>query len=157
MQILINSLIVLGTFVFMEFMAWFTHKYVMHGWGWFLHEDHHVVGEDKVFFEKNDSFFIIFAVPSFFLFLFGALNGYNFLFWIGSGIALYGAAYFFVHDLFIHQRIKVLTRTKNPYFMAIRKAHKVHHKHLGKEEGECFGMLFVPLKYWKDAKKSVKN
>lgn len=157
MQILINSLIVLGTFVFMEFMAWFTHKYVMHGWGWFLHEDHHVIGEDKVFFEKNDSFFIIFAVPSFFLFLFGALNGYNFLFWIGSGIALYGAAYFFVHDLFIHQRIKVLTRTKNPYFMAIRKAHKVHHKHLGKEEGECFGMLFVPLKYWKDAKKSVRN
>ena len=156
MQILFNSLIVLGTFLFMEFMAWFTHKYVMHGWGWFLHEDHHVIGEDKVFFEKNDSFFIIFAVPSFFLFLFGAMNGYNYLFWIGAGIALYGAAYFFVHDLFIHQRIKVLTRTKNPYFMAIRKAHKVHHKHLTKEHGECFGMLFVPLKYWKDAKKSVK-
>ena len=140
----------------MEFMAWFTHKYVMHGWGWFLHEDHHVVGENKIFFEKNDSFFIIFAVPSFFLFLFGALNGYNYLFWIGAGIALYGAAYFFVHDLFIHQRIKVLTRTKNPYFMALRKAHKVHHKHQGKEDGECFGMLFVPMKYWKAAKQSVK-
>ncbi len=157
MQVLINSLIVLGVFLFMEFMAWFTHKYVMHGWGWFLHEDHHVVGENKIFFEKNDSFFIIFAIPSFFLFLFGALNGYNFLFWIGAGIALYGAAYFFVHDLFIHQRIKVLTRTKNPYFMALRKAHKVHHKHQGKEDGECFGMLFVPMKYWRDAKKSVSQ
>ncbi len=157
MQVLINSLIVLGVFLFMEFMAWFTHKYVMHGWGWFLHEDHHVIGENKIFFEKNDSFFIIFAIPSFFLFLFGALNGYNFLFWIGAGIALYGAAYFFVHDLFIHQRIKVLTRTKNPYFMALRKAHKVHHKHQGKEDGECFGMLFVPMKYWRDAKKSVSH
>ena len=157
MQVLINSLIVLGVFFFMEFMAWFTHKYVMHGWGWFLHEDHHVVGENKIFFEKNDSFFIIFAVPSFFLFLFGAINGYNFLFWIGAGIALYGAAYFFVHDLFIHQRIKVLTRTKNPYFMALRKAHKVHHKHQGKEDGECFGMLFVPMKYWREAKKSVSH
>lgn len=156
MQLLINSLIVIGVFFFMEFMAWFTHKYVMHGWGWFLHEDHHVIGENKIFFEKNDSFFIIFAVPSFLLFLFGALNGYNFLFWIGVGIALYGAAYFFVHDLFIHQRIKVLTRTKNPYFMALRKAHKVHHKHQGKEDGECFGMLVVPLKYWEAAKKSVK-
>jgi len=23
----------------------------------------------------------------------------------------------------------------------------MHHKHLGKEEGECFGMLIVPFKY----------
>ncbi|MFI0492282.1 MAG: beta-carotene hydroxylase, partial [Flavobacterium sp.] len=27
--------------------------------------------------------------------------------------------------------------------------HKVHHKHLGKQNGECFGMLFVPFKYFK--------
>jgi beta-carotene 3-hydroxylase len=30
----------------------------------------------------------------------------------------------------------------------------MHHKHLGKEEGECFGMLFVPLKYFKEAMNS---
>jgi beta-carotene 3-hydroxylase len=24
----------------------------------------------------------------------------------------------------------------------------MHHKHLGKEEGECFGMLWVPFKYY---------
>ena len=62
-------------------------------------------------------------------------------FWIGLGITLYGAAYFLVHDIFIHQRFESLRRTDNWYFRAIRKAHKVHHKHLGKEEGECFGML----------------
>jgi beta-carotene 3-hydroxylase len=40
--------------------------------------------------------------------------------------------------------------------MAIRKAHKVHHKHLSKEKGECFGMLFVPRKYWTEAKRSME-
>jgi beta-carotene 3-hydroxylase len=25
----------------------------------------------------------------------------------------------------------------------------MHHKHLGREDGECFGMLWVPLKYFK--------
>jgi len=24
-----------------------------------------------------------------------------------------------------------------------------HHKHFGKEDGECFGMLYVPFKYYK--------
>ncbi len=38
----------------------------------------------------------------------------------------------------------------NPYFIALRRAHKMHHKHLGKEEGECFGMLVVPFKYYRD-------
>jgi beta-carotene 3-hydroxylase len=39
--------------------------------------------------------------------------------------------------------------------MALRKAHKIHHKHLGKEEGECFGMLIVPPKYYKEAFKAL--
>jgi beta-carotene 3-hydroxylase len=28
----------------------------------------------------------------------------------------------------------------------------MHHIHKGKEEGECFGMLWVPFKYLKAAK-----
>lgn len=79
-------------------------------------------------------------------------NGYNYLFWIGLGITLYGLAYFLLHDIFIHQRFKILRHTDNAYFRAIRRAHKVHHKHLGKEDGECFGMLWVPLKYYREAK-----
>jgi len=27
----------------------------------------------------------------------------------------------------------------------------MHHKHTGKEDGECFGMLWVPMKYYKEA------
>jgi beta-carotene 3-hydroxylase len=84
------------------------------------------------------------------------MAGSDFRVWIGTGIAAYGLAYFLVHDVFIHRRFKWFRRTENIYLMAIRKAHKVHHKHLTKEEGECFGMLFVPLKYWTDAKRSME-
>ena len=75
----------------------------------------------------------------------------NALFWIGIGITLYGAAYFLVHDIFIHQRFKIFRNTDSFYLRAIRKAHKVHHKHLDKYDGECFGMLWVPMKYFIEA------
>lgn len=155
MSILINIGIVIATFFFMEFMAWFTHKYVMHGFMWKFHKDHHV--EEPGFFERNDVFFLIYAVPSFFLILFGALNGYDFRFYIGLGILLYGMAYFFVHDIFIHQRFRIFRNANHPYFKAIRKAHKVHHKYRTKEDGECFGMLLVPWKYYRDALKAERR
>jgi beta-carotene 3-hydroxylase len=40
---LMNIIIVALTFLAMEFMAWFTHKFVMHGFLWYLHKDHHQV------------------------------------------------------------------------------------------------------------------
>ena len=144
-------LIVLGTAALMEFVAWATHKYVMHGFLWSLHSDDHYG-----FLERNDAFFLIFAIPSMGCFIAGSLLGLHTPWlWIGLGILLYGILYFFVHEVFIHQRIKWLKRTKNPYFLAIRKAHKVHHKHLGKEHGECFGMLVVPFKYYLEAKRAL--
>tara|TARA_B110000285_G_C15136547_1_gene627329 strand:+ start:371 stop:883 length:513 start_codon:yes stop_codon:yes gene_type:complete len=146
------AFIVIATFLTMEGVAWFAHKYVMHGMMWFFHEDHHV--HQPGFFEKNDAFFLIFAVPSAWCFITGSMAGGDFRVWIGTGIAAYGLAYFLVHDVFIHQRFKWFRRTENAYFMAIRKAHKIHHKHLTKEEGECFGMLFVPFRYWIEARKA---
>lgn len=134
----------------MEGVTWCTHKYVMHGLMWFFHSDHH--NPDKSFFEKNDAFFLIFAIPSFLLMLFGAMAEFDFRFFIGFGIMLYGFAYFCIHDVLIHQRFDWFKRTDNMYFRAIRKAHKVHHKHLGREDGECFGMLYVPKKYFTEAK-----
>jgi len=135
----------------MEFVAWFAHKYVMHGFLWYLHKDHHQ--HEPGFWEKNDAFFLIFAIPSASCYIIGsAVSGMFPLFFVGVGISLYGIAYFLVHDIFIHQRFKIFTRTKNRYLKAIRKAHKVHHKHLGPDEGECFGMLVVPPKYIKEAK-----
>jgi beta-carotene 3-hydroxylase len=130
----------------MEMVTWLTHKFVMHGFLWYLHEDHHQPKYQGIF-EKNDAFFLIFAFPSILLFYFGINPQLSFLFFIGLGIFFYGMAYFLVHDVLIHQRFKWFKRTNIPYLKALRKAHKVHHKHLGKEEGECFGMLFVPKKY----------
>ena len=133
-------------YCFMEFAAWFSHKYVMHGFLWKLHKDHHQVNKDRIL-ENNDAFFLIFAIPGAAFMIIGSTHLY-----VGIGITLYGFAYFIVHEVFIHQRIKLFKRTRIPYFKAIRKAHKVHHKSLVKEDGSCFGMLIVPFKYWKEAK-----
>lgn len=136
------------TFIGMEAVTWLTHKYVMHGLMWYFHEDHHQPRYQNKF-ERNDIFFIIFAVPSILLFYFGIDPEINYKFFIGLGVLFYGISYFLIHDVLIHQRFKWFKNTKNKYLLGLRKAHKIHHKHLGKENGECFGMLFVPFKYFK--------
>ena len=143
-----NFLIVLSVFTLMEGATWLIHKYVMHGFLWKLHRDHHDHSNNGNL-EKNDYFFIIFAVPAVVLMYWGSQQNFNYVFYIGLGITIYGMAYFFVHDIFIHQRIPFLKNTKNPYLLAIRRAHKQHHKHLDKEKGECFGFLWVPVKYFR--------
>ena len=148
MNIVIGLLIFLLVFSFMEFMAWFTHKYIMHGFLWSLHRDHHKKDHDS-WFERNDTFFIFYAVVSISFFYAGANTDFWYGWPIGFGIMAYGATYFLVHDIFIHQRFKMFRNANNWYARGVRRAHKIHHKHLGKGDGECFGMLFVPFKYFK--------
>ena len=159
MQVLFFIIIMLATFFTMEGITWLTHKYVMHGFLWYLHEDHHKKGPGL--FEKNDAFFLIFSIPSILCILFGTFDNKFWLAAIGAGIAMYGFAYFLVHDVIIHQRIKLFTRSNNVYVRSIRWAHKMHHKHLEKYDGESFGMLMVAKKYRDkvktDNKKSGKN
>jgi len=147
---LIYTFVFLIVFLSMEAVAWLAHRYLMHGLLWFLHEDHHSKGEEG-FFEKNDAFFLIFSIPSFLCFLFGALDKNGILVAIASGIAAYGLCYFLVHDIFIHQRFKIFRNSNSRYLRAVRRAHKMHHKHLGKHHGESFGMLMFPVRYWKQA------
>ncbi|CAM3767401.1 sterol desaturase family protein [Flavobacterium gelidilacus] len=137
------------TFSLMEFMAWFTHKYVMHGFLWNLHADHHKKDHDS-WFEKNDAFFIFYAIVSITCFYTWSIGSFDLGLAIGLGILAYGIAYFFVHDIFIHQRFKLFRNANNKYAKAVRRAHKMHHKHIGKDKGECFGMLVVPWKYFKN-------
>jgi beta-carotene 3-hydroxylase len=132
-----NILVTLAAFVAMEAVAWFTHKYIMHGLLWKLHKDHHKK-DSYGFFERNDFFFLIFALPGMTALYFGMEDNYSFLFFIGLGITLYGFTYFMVHEIFIHQRFKYFRNTD--------------YKHLDKEDGECFGMLWVPLKFFRDLK-----
>jgi beta-carotene 3-hydroxylase len=155
MQVIINILIVLGSFLGMEAVAWLAHKYLMHGWLWTLHADHHHKEEEGAL-EHNDSFFLIFATPGIACLALGTYTDATFALFIGIGITLYGLCYFIVHDIFIHQRIKWFRNTDNRYLLGIRRAHKMHHKHLGKEDGECFGMLWVPFKYFRDKKYSTR-
>ena len=141
-------LIYFATFLFMEFMAWFSHKYIMHGFLWHLHKDHHKKDHGS-WFERNDLFFIFYAVVSMTLVILWGEYG----FWAGLPMALgiftYGMSYFIVHDIFIHQRFKILRTTNSKYAKGLRRAHKIHHKSIHKGGGECFGMLWVPMKYFK--------
>ena len=148
MEQILFILVLTLTFIFMEFMAWFSHKYIMHGFLWVLHKDHHKKDHNS-WFERNDLFFIFYAVVSF-------INVYAWgehSFWaglpIGIGIFVYGFSYFMVHDIFIHQRFKIFRNSNNRYARGLRRAHKIHHKNLNKDGGECFGMLWVPMKYFK--------
>ena len=143
--------IVILTFLIMEGVTWCTHKYVMHGFLWNLHFDHHNKDKSKLM-EKNDLFFVYFAIISIALFYFGAyVDGYGFCTYIGLGILGYGLAYFFVHEIIIHKRLFSNLKIDFFYFRALQKAHRMHHRHLGAEDGECFGMLWVPFKYFKEA------
>lgn len=152
--------IIIATFAVMEFVAWFTHKYIMHGILWVLHYDHH--NQTKSFFQKNDSFFLIFAVPSWLFIMSGMMDGFDWKTWVGFGILLYGIAYFLIHEVLIHRRLKKLRKllfegTKSSYFLTLQKAHHAHHAKLDKHGGVSFGMLIVPRKYFRLAKEKKQS
>lgn len=144
LKMIINILITLGFFVLMEGVAWFTHKYIMHGFLWVWHKSHHE--PRKGAFELNDLFGFMFAIPSVWLIVVGS-GSFDWRFFAGLGIALYGLAYFLVHDVFVHQRVKWLKVTRIPYFHAMRMTHYHHHTFHGKEGSEAFGFLFVTRKF----------
>jgi beta-carotene 3-hydroxylase len=151
MLFIFYALVIVAAFVTMEGVAWSMHKYVMHKWLWVLHEDHHNSHDHPL--EKNDLFAAVFAIPGWLFIMFGVMDGCDYKLYIGIGVTLYGICYFLIHDGLIHQRINVFRNTTNIWFIALRKAHKAHHKKLNKEDGECFGMLLVPMKYFREARK----
>ena len=96
--ILLCSLITIATFLFWEFVAWFTHKYIMHGVLWVWHKSHHRVHHHAL--EKNDWFAVVFSVPSIAIFYYFSLVSYN-PYWlaVGLGIFFYGLFYMIFHDM----------------------------------------------------------
>jgi beta-carotene 3-hydroxylase len=144
---ILSFLLIAFSFFSMELVANFSHRFLMHGSMWHFHQDHHR-GSPGIF-EKNDIFFVIFALPSIILINTGFWTQ-DFIFMsLGIGILLYGIAYFLVHEVLIHRRLKFLDNLKNPYFDALKKAHRDHHRIIEKEGCSNFGMLWVPLKYYK--------
>jgi beta-carotene 3-hydroxylase len=153
---MIHIAITLVVFTLMEGLAWATHKYVMHGFLWSWHKDHHQKNHNSIF-EKNDRFFIFYALVSISCIAAWNYGDFEYGLAIGLGIFMYGFTYFMIHDVFIHRRLRWFSKTESVYGKAIRKAHKIHHKHLGKEDGECFGLLWVPSKYYNDYKDRSKS
>lgn len=146
MSFLINSLIVLGTFAFMEGVAWFAHKYIMHGFGWGWHEDHH--NHHQGFFERNDYYAVVFSFLASGSIIYGNTHPeFGFLTYIGIGITFYGVAYFVFHDLIVHRRIKFKYKPRTKYMKRIMNAHYIHHKVHTKEGAEAFGFLYAPKKF----------
>ena len=139
------------TFVLMELAAFLLHKFVMHGFLWYLHQDHHVRNKNRKW-EKNDFFALVFAIPSFCFILIDSLLGIPSIGAVGFGIMAYGLAYFLVHEVFIHRRIVLFPRLDNWYLEALNAAHKVHHANQEKENPYSLGMLVVPLNYFQNAR-----
>lgn len=154
MTILICILGFLIGLIGMEWVAWATHKYVMHGFLWNLHEDHHVPHDNAM--ERNDWFAVFFASPAILLMVFSG-GVPTFLFWLGGGITAYGISYFIFHDVIVHRRVKVAWKPDGPYMKRIIRAHKIHHRTLTKEGAEAFGFLYAAGKYAAHKKAPVRR
>ena len=136
-----NLLLFVASLAGMELVAYLTHKYLMHGPMWFLHESHHVPHEGR--FEKNDLFGVFFALPSIVLIYFGT-HGYPPLLWVGLGMAAYGLVYFGFHDVVVHRRLDMKVKPKSRYMKRIIQAHHIHHKTKVKDGALSFGFLYAP-------------
>ena len=148
LEIIINALIIIGTFLFMEGVAWFTHKYVMHGFLWVWHKSHHEPRKGR--FERNDLFAVVFSIPSIALFVLSErLTDTFYLYSLAIGVLLYGIFYVLFHDILVHQRVKFRMKIGEGYLNRLVKAHYHHHKKHTKEGGESFGFLFAKKKYAK--------
>ncbi len=148
MMVLFYIFITLATVASMEFVAWSAHKYLMHGLLWSWHEDHHQPHLKTGFFEKNDLFFLVFAIPSASAYIIGSATPHLWLFFVGVGISIYGLIYFLIHDVYIHQRFKWFRHLDNRYSRAILRAHGHHHAKQEKENCESFGLLVVDKKFF---------
>ncbi|MDQ2878762.1 MAG: sterol desaturase family protein [Pseudomonadota bacterium] len=139
----LGILLLLGTVAVMEGVAYVAHRWVMHGFGWFLHESHHRARVGK--WELNDLYAVIFAVPSIVLLLGGVrLGWWPGCTWIGAGIAAYGAIYFGFHDIIVHQRVPHRYVARSRYMKRIVQAHRLHHVVETRRGTVSFGFLWAP-------------
>ncbi len=139
MTLLQIILTVLSAVIFMELFAWWAHKYVMHGWGWAWHRDHHEPHDKKL--EKNDLFAVVFGSIVVVMFTVGYYVS-DVLWWFAMGITVYGLIYTFVHDGLVHQRYFKWV-PKRGYAKRLVQAHKLHHATVGKEGGVSFGFVWA--------------
>ena len=150
------SLVIIGllSFAFMEFVAWSNHKFVMHGFLWKWHKDHHVNDHKKMSkpediykpgFEMNDLFFLVYAVPAIILLIIGFILTNPVFIAVGIGISAYGLTYFIIHDVMIHRRLNLpfLFNPRNKYLKGVIKAHLAHHRGKNIRDFHNYGLLVL--------------
>ncbi len=145
MSLWIIILIIAATVLAMEMIAWGAHKYIMHGWGWAWHRDHHEPHDNAL--EKNDLYGFVGAGMSISMFALGSpmimgAAAWQAGTWIGLGVLFYGVIYTLIHDGLVHQRyFRYVPRSG--YAKRLVQAHKLHHATVGKEGGVSFGFVFA--------------
>ncbi|MFO1014925.1 MAG: sterol desaturase family protein [Caulobacteraceae bacterium] len=131
----------MSAFLFMEGFAWFTHKYVMHGFMWVWHRSHH---EPRAgIFELNDLFAVVFALPAI-VCIYAGVHGIPLLLPVGLGITAYGAMYSVFHDGLVHRRYKVPFSGRSKFWKRLIQAHRLHHAIPTKDGCVSFGFLLAP-------------
>ena len=128
-------------FLLMEPLTAVVHRHVMHGLGRRFHRSHHRRwprrSADDGFLEANDVFPALFAAMTMVALAAGFnVRGLSVLVPVCIGATLYGAAYAFVHDVYIHQRL-ALHRRSGP-LDRLADAHALHHRF----GGAPYGMLW---------------
>lgn len=136
------ALVVIAVFFLMEVVAWASHRWIMHGWGWGWHQSHH---EPRTgLFEKNDLYAVVGSVVGFGLFLIAWVSGSWWVYAVASGITLYGLAYEIFHDGLVHQRWPFRWVPKSGYLRRLIQAHRLHHAVMTRGGAVSFGFLIPP-------------
>ena len=128
---------VLVAFAAMEPFTYLAHRFVMHGVGMALHRSHHRTRPGQ--WEANDLFPVTFAALTIVAMAYAtaSLSTREPLLFTTIGVTLYGMAYLFVHDLYIHQRLPLVKREVR-LLEWLKASHRIHHQF----GGEPYGMLF---------------
>jgi len=143
-----SVLLAFGAFIVMEPITAATHRFVMHGrgpgrilagLGIALHRSHHRRRHSA--FEANDAYPVIFAG----IVCLGLWAGFNQpnlggLIPVGIGVTAYGLAYAAVHDVYIHQRLRIFGSARPAVLEYLADAHRIHHLY----NAAPYGML-VPI------------
>jgi beta-carotene 3-hydroxylase len=148
------ALIAIGAFLVMEPITAATHRWVMHGSGWFLHRSHHQTSRRRS--EANDAFPVIFAaIVCSGLWVGFNLPGWSFLVPMGVGVTAYGAAYATVHDVYIHGRLRLFGGRKVKVLEYLADCHRIHHLY----NSAPYGMLWpvVPAELRVKAARTTRN
>lgn len=138
---LIHFAIFLSTLVAMEGVGFLAHKYVMHGWGWFLHRSHHEPHLGAV--ETNDVYLLVLALVAITLIVLGNA-AHDPLQWVGAGVAAFGVLYVVIHDGIVHRHWPARPRPRHPYLRRLYQAHLMHHGVKGRRNSVSFGFLYAP-------------